>query len=147
MTFFLVISSNMKVISNIFGPNFLFQILAETTKSTAGLFWTVIKSLWLSYWPTILPILVFWVIYEVITRNSNMHYNSKNGFSPTFNRVVGSGVYLLLQAIVYMILHFIFGDSVYTHYWPYVLHLLVFISTGLLLNLSGFWVYFKPPRF
>jgi hypothetical protein len=126
---------------------FLPQLAGSLTKSSASFFWSIVAGLWSNHWLFISIFLILWVIFEILTRNGSAYYNSKNGFSPTFNRVVVSGVYLLLQAIVYLVLHFIFGDSVYIHYWPYFLHLIVFISTGLLLNLCGFWVYLKPSRF
>lgn len=100
---------------------------------------------WSKGWPYILVVLAVIIIYELLTWNGRTHYNSRNGFSPGFNRLVGSGTYLLLQALVYGVIHLIFGDAAYTHVWPYAVHLVVFASTGLLLNLVGFWSYWKPP--
>jgi len=137
----------MESITSIFGPDFLYKILVGATKSTASMFWSIVTSLWSNYWQIILPIIGLWIVYEVITRNGSIHYNSKNGFSPTLNRVIGSGTYLLLQTIFYLILHFVFGDNIYTYSWTYILHVIIFVLTGFLLNLSGFWVYWKTPRF
>jgi hypothetical protein len=109
--------------------------------STANIFWQIIDIFWQSHWIQILFILAIWIVFEIITRHGVVHYNSQNGFSPTFNRVVGSGTYLLLQAIVYAVLSFIFGDNIYIHVWPYAVHLIVFALTKLFLNLVGFWVY------
>jgi hypothetical protein len=128
-------------------PELLGQIVGATAKSTAGFFWELITTFWSAHWLLISLILVGWLVFEIATRNGGAHYNSRNGFSPSFNKFVGSGTYLLLQAIVYACLRFFFGDTVYTHLWPYGLHLLAFISAGLLLNLTGFWVYWKLPKF
>lgn len=113
----------------------------SNSHSSAGLFWEVITTLWSSHWLSISIFLIVFILYEIVTRNGNVHYNSKNGFSPTFNRVIGSGTYLLFQGILYACLHFIFGDSIYQHPWPYFLHLLVFGFTGFSLRRIGFWVY------
>jgi hypothetical protein len=134
-------------IFTILPADFLGTIFESVGKSYAALFWQVVTALWSSYWPIILLVLFLIVAYELLTRNGTAHYNSRNGFSPGFNRLVGSGTYLLLQAAVYGFVHFVFGDAAYLHVWPYLLHLVVFASTGLLLNLTGFWVYWKPPRF
>ena len=131
-------------------PEFVSQILkmvlASTVQSGARIFWTIIKTMWSSYWLYILIFLIGWVPWELITRNGGFHYNSENGFSPTFNRVVGSGVYLLFQGGVYAVINKIFGNEAYSHIWPYSIHLIVFLSTGLFLNLVGFWKYWKLPR-
>src|SRR3989338_5642144 len=94
--------------------------LASAVQSGAAFFWTVIKTLWSSYWPFILIFLTGWVIWELITRNGGFHYNSENGFSPTFNRVVGSGIYLLFQGGVYAIISKFFGNEAYYHFGPYL---------------------------
>ena len=123
-------------------PNqFLIQLVSMIGKSLAGGFWQAATTLWSGYWPLVLLLLAIILIYELRTRNGRAHFNSRNGFSPDFNRLVGSGTYLLLQAVVYAFLHFLFGASVYTHVWPYGLHLVVFGLTKLLLNSTGFWVY------
>ena len=131
----------MGTTTSIFPPDFFLHLLGGSIKSGAGFLWTIVTATWSQYWPYILGFFTIWVIYEVITRNGQMHYNSENGFSPTFNRVVGSGVYLLLQAIVYGCIHFFFGESAYTEPWAYMIHLVVFGSTKLLLLAVGFWVY------
>ena len=127
--------------TTIFAPDFLSQLAAATTKSSAGIFWQIVTSLWSSHWLLILVVIVGGAVFEILTWNGTAHYNSRNGFSPTFNRVVGSGTYLLLQTIVYGILHLLFGDSVYLQIWPYAIHAMVFSLTWILLRLSGFWVY------
>src|SRR3989344_5681913 len=144
----------MATTTQAFSPESVAQILAQifqvamaaTIKSGAVFFWTIVKTLWSSYWPYILMFLAGWVIWELVTRNGGFHYNSENGFSPTFNRVVGSGMYLLLQGGVYAIISKFSGNEAYYHIWPYSFHILVFLSTGLFLNLVGFWKYWKLPR-
>jgi len=120
-------------------------IAASTIKSAAGFFWIIVTTLWLSYWPYILIFFVVWVIWELVTRNGGFHYNSENGFSPTFNRVVGAGVYFLFQGVVYLVISKFFGIDVYIHIWPYPIHLVIFLLTGFFLNLVGFWKYWKLP--
>ena len=124
----------------------IFQVAMAATIKSGVFFWTIVKTLWSSYWPFILMFLAGWVIWELVTRNGGFHYNSENGFSPTFNRVVGSGMYLLFQGGVYAIISKFFGNEVYYHFWPYSIHILVFLSTGLFLNFVGFWKYWKLPR-
>ncbi len=137
----------MNPIEQILPHDFLWVLLAEITKSVAGFAWTAIATLWSTYWAYILPAFTIWVIYEVLTRFGSAHYNSDNGFSPSFNRFVGSGTYLAFQGLVCAILQCIFGDSAYLHAWPYAIHVIVFASTGLFLNAVGFWVYLRSPRF
>ncbi len=117
------------------------QIFTSEPASPAGKFWSVVAIFWGSYWPYIITGLTIWVVFEILTRHSGVHYNSRNGFSPTFNRVVGSGVYLLIQTGTYFILVKIFGQMVYCTPWPYSLHVVTFGLTWLLLFLTHFWVY------
>jgi hypothetical protein len=113
--------------------------------SLSNFFWTAIKYLWPWHWLGIVLIFGGWIAWEFYTRNGTAHYNSDNGFSPTFNRFVGSGTYLGLQTLVFLILTTVFGNYVYCLKWPVALHVLIFLSSGLLLNLTGFWVYLKEP--
>lgn len=115
-------------------------------QSAAGAFWTIISTIWSSYWPFILPGMALWVVWELITRNGGFHYNSQNGFSPSFNRVVGAGVFTLFQGTVYVVIDKLTGSEAYYHIWPYPIHIATFFLTGLFLNLVGFWVYWKLPR-
>lgn len=121
---------------------FVIHIFASAGKSVAGTFWLWVTFLWSSYWPYIILILVIIVVYEVLTWNGSWHYNSRNGFSPGFNRLVGSGVFLLYSSIFYGFIHLVFGSDVYLgHVWPYVVHALAFPLTWLTLRKIGFWVY------
>ena len=122
-------------------PTFCQQLFGSTAKSPAALFWSFVHSLWPWGWPLVLIGLTLWVVYEILTRGSGVHYDSANGFSPTFNRVVGSGVYLLFQAITYFFLRTIFGDGVYCTPLPYIIHSVIFGLTWLSLYAVGFWVY------
>jgi hypothetical protein len=113
---------------------------------TANAFlWKIIVFLWPWYWFVIVVILIVWVIWEIQTRNGTAHYNSRNGFSPTFNRFVGSGSYFGIQALLYLLFNKLFGEMVYCYIWPFPVHAVVFISTGLMLHISGFWPYLKEP--
>lgn len=105
------------------------------------MFWFLVKGLWLPYWPLILLLLAVIIVYEIITRFGSSHYNSANGFSPGFNRLVGSGAYILFQAITYFVLHLFIGDWIYCYLWSYAIHLVAFGLTGWFLRAVGFWVY------
>lgn len=120
-------------------------ISVSAVSSISAFLWQVIVFLWPWHWIPIFLAIATWVIWEIITRNGNAHHNSDNGFSPTFNRFVGSGTYLGFQTLVFLVFRLFFGDIAYCLILPYVVHVLVFVSTGLLLHLSGFWPYLKEP--
>jgi hypothetical protein len=124
-------------------PSKLLVQLAEMVgKSVAGIFWQFVSMLWISYWPWIILLIVVIVVYELLTWNGRWHYNSRNGFSPSFNRLVGSGVFLLYSSIFLAFFHFVFGDDIYLEQiWPYIVHSLAFPLTWLSLKKIGFWVY------
>lgn len=129
-------------------PKLLLKNICEavsisTISSIHSLIWNVVGWLWPWNWIWITLIILCWVVLEIYTRHGNFHYNSKNGFSPTFNRFVGAGTYFAGQTILLLIMSFFFGQGVYCLPWPYPLHLVVFLSTGFLLHLSGFWPYLK----
>jgi hypothetical protein len=125
----------------------LAQVPAMLAQTTAHMFWTIVSTLWVAYWLYIVVGMTLWLIVELITRNGGLHYNSQNGFSPTFNRFVGSGVLILFQVGIYAIIRWVFGDDSYLQVWPYPVHIAGFFLTGLFLNLTGFWVSWKLPRF
>jgi hypothetical protein len=114
-------------------------ISASVVSSASAFVWNVITLLWPWYWLWISILLVAWVAWEIATRHGTSHYNSENGFSPTFNRFVGSGTYLGLQGLLFFFFKVFLGEIVYCMIWPYAVHLIVFLSTGRLLHLSGFW--------
>lgn len=118
---------------------------ASIPHSIAGILWSIITMLWSWYWVLIVVGLIGWIVFEIVTRNGTMHYNSENGFSPPFNRFVGAGTYLGFQTLIYLLLKLIFGDGVYCMGWPLVLHLAVFGTTGLFLYGIGFWPYLVEP--
>ena len=120
-------------------------VTASVPHSLAGVLWAAITSLWPGYCILIGIAVAAWIAFEIATRHGNVHYNSENRFSPTFNRFVGAGTYLGLQALTYLMLQLLFGDPVYCLGWPYVLHVIVFASTGLLLHAIGFWPYLVEP--
>jgi hypothetical protein len=118
-------------------------ISISTASSLSSFLWQSIVFLWPWHWIAIFLALVVWVTWEIVTRNGTAHYNSDNGFSPSFNRFVGSGAYLGFQALIFLILKIFFGDIIYCFVLPYFIHLAVFFLTGLILHLSGFWPYLK----
>jgi hypothetical protein len=116
------------------------------TQSIHYYFWIIITALWPWYWLLIFAILFLWIVFEIYTRNGEVHYNSANGFSPVFNSFVGSGTYLGLQALLYLLFSLIFGDTIYCLIWPYAVHLILFLSTGLILHKIGFWPELRGPK-
>lgn len=119
--------------------NFCSAVGSHIPESVSGIMWAIITSLWPWYWLGVTLFLGGWIFYEIKTRNGISHYNSKNGFSPPFNSFIGSGTYLVLQGLLYLLFTLTLGDAAYCVPWPYALHLIVFLSTGLLLNAIGFW--------
>jgi hypothetical protein len=117
------------------------QILGSPPASSAGTFWYFVQALWPWGWVWIVIGVALWLLFEILTRNGGVHYNSANGFSPTFNRVVGSGINLLFQTLLFLFLKKLFGDGIYCVSWPYDLHAAVFALTWLFLWSIGFWVY------
>lgn len=109
--------------------------------SVSDALWTIIRYLWPWYGLLIILALGAWVAWEIRTRHTKVTFRSKNGFTPDFNRFVGSGTYLLIQTLTFLILTSIFGDFVYCLKWPIALHLLTFYLTHRLLKGIRFWVY------
>ena len=115
-----------------------------TSKSPEGVFWQTIiqfKELWLF----IVIGLAIIVIVEIFTRHKNS-YNSANGFTPEFNRIVGSLSYMLLQVLVYFSIKLLVGDVAYCMPWPYALHLFVFSLNFTILHWIGFWPEKKKAK-
>jgi len=123
----------------------LFCSLGKTVFGSGySIFWSILT--FLGFWKSlgVLFLLILWVIFELITKNGGVHYNSDNGFSPAFNIFVGASTYFWLQTFLYSILEKLFGQMIYCVSWPYILHVLVFTLTGLFLCLIGFWNYWRP---
>lgn len=116
-----------------------------TSQSPAGAFWQGFLGLWADFWPYLIIILGLIVASEFLTRHRNP-YNSANGFTPDFNRLVGSGSYMLLQVLVYIAIKFIFGDIAYCFPWPYIAHVAVFSLNFAILHGIGFWPEKKQSR-
>lgn len=114
-------------------------LVIPTASSISSFIWQIIFYLWPWKWILVVLFLGAWVVYELLTRNGTAHYNSVNGFSPGFNSFVGSGTFLGFQTILLLGFEKIFGESVYCMTWPYVIHFVVFASTGLFLHAVGFW--------
>jgi hypothetical protein len=125
--------------------NILCQIVQPTAASLEAQLWKGITFLWPWYWVLILLVLGMWIAFEIVNRFGTAHYNSENGFSPTFNRFVGSGSYLFVHAVLLLCLSKLFGSGVYCGPTPYALHVFAFGVVGLTLHLSGFWPYLLEP--
>ena len=120
-------------------------IIMIPLSSASSFVWGVIHFLWSWYGFWILIGLIVWSIIEIFTRNGKLHYNSANGFSPAFNIFIGSGTYWGIQSLLLIILKKVFGEAVYCFIWPYPVHIIIFLLTGLFLHFIGFWPYLKEP--
>lgn len=120
---------------------FYCQVMNPTVKSVAGWFWTLVTALWPWYWVGISVLLIGWTLVEILLKFGT----SENGFSSTYNRIVGSGMYLLLQTLTHILLLKMFGDLIYCRPWSLVVHYLVFLLTGGFLHIIHFWPYWKIP--
>ena len=113
---------------------------------------TFISSVWFwisygfsNYWYVIIPALVLWVIFEIVTRNTHS-FNSDNGFTPTFNSFVGGGVFLGFESLIHFVLNLLVGNSAECGLiWINSFYLIPFVSTSLFLNAIGFWSYMRIP--
>ncbi len=74
-------------------------------------------------------------------RFRSRYYISKNGFSPSTNKLVGSLTYFLFHGIVFWIAYKIWGIQMFDELWFYIMHLLAFFSVKIFLRRIGFWVY------
>ncbi len=123
------------------------SIVSITLASSINSFlWQLISFIWPWKWLWILGIFLSWIIWELRTRNGISHYNSANGFSPTFNKFVGSGTYIMLQSATLLFFVNFFGEFAYCMRIPYIIHLLIFLSTGYFLHKIGFWPHWNKPR-
>jgi hypothetical protein len=115
--------------------------LSNIPKSEREAVWFVISNTW-PYNLILIPIVAGLIYYEIKTRNGTHHYNSKNGYSPNFNRIVGKVTYYGIQVILPLILSLLFGDAIYCMLWPYIVHAAFFFLTWFFLNkVVKFWVY------
>lgn len=116
-----------------------------TSQSFFGRFWKGALTVWVDYWPYIIGFFVIVVISELLTRHRNP-YNSANGFTPDFNRLVGSLTYMLLQLLLYFAIYLIVGNVAYCFSWPYIAHVLVFSLNFAFLHGIGFWPERPKPK-
>lgn len=122
------------------------QEFSAIPKTEISAFWYLIQHTFpLAPWIVISGFLL-WILFEIKTRNGNWHYNSANGYSPPFNRVIGGGSYIFFQTLFYFLLTFIFGDGVYCYGWPLIMHYIVYLLTRESLIKTGFWVYRKKLK-
>ncbi len=117
------------------------QIANPTVKSLAAWFWTIVTTLWPWYWTGIVVFLIGWTVFEKLSGIGT----SENGFSRAYNRVVGSGIYMFFQSLVYVLLLKILGDLAYCQPFSLGIHYLVFLLTGGFLHAIYFWPYWKIP--
>lgn len=110
--------------------------------STYSFLWSAITYLGFFKCFLIIIVIILWIIWEIGTRYKHS-YNSENGFTPIFNSFVGASIYFWSQEFIYISLEKFFTEAVYCFKWPYILHVSIFIFTGLLLNITGFWRYWK----
>lgn len=115
-----------------------------TSKSGEGVLWQVLLGLQ-DYWFWIVLVIIFIVTVELMTRHKN-EYNSANGFTPEFNRLVGSFSYMLLQLLLYFSIYLILGNVAYCFPWPYAIHVLVFSLNFAILHGIGFWPEKPKPK-
>lgn len=114
-----------------------------TSKSAEGILWQLLLQLQ-DYWIWALGV-AFIVTVELLTRHKN-EYNSANGFTPEFNRLVGSFSYMLLQLLLYFSIYLIIGNVAYCFPWPYAIHTLVFSLNFAILHGIGFWPEKPKPK-
>ncbi len=117
----------------------------STSQSLFGQFWKGVLTVWVDFWPYIIGLLALIVISELLTRHKDP-YNSANGFTPDFNRLVGSLSYMLLQLLLYFSIYLIVGNIAYCFPWPYVAHILVFSLNFAILHGIGFWPEKPNPK-
>ena len=124
-------------------------IAIPTASSISAFIWQAVLFLWPWNWIWISLIIIGWIFWEIATRNGNSHYNSKNGFSPSFNIFVGSGLYWGIQAILLLIFEKVFGRLAYCIPLPYAVHASILVLSALFLHWIGFWPelrFFKNRR-
>lgn len=132
-------------IINIFKNNFCSISDVPTSQSMLGQFWKGIISLPSDMLLFIVAGFCLIVLMEIITRNKNS-YNSANGFTTNFNRMVGSLTYAVLQILTYLVVFHLIGNGAYCLPWPYVAHAAVFASTWWILHIIGFWPDKPKPK-
>lgn len=115
-----------------------------TSKSSEGVLWQTLLQLQ-DFWIWIVLGIAFVVTVEMLTRHKN-EYNSANGFTPEFNRLVGSLSYMLLQILLYFSIYLIIGNVAYCFPWPYAAHALVFSLNFAILHGVGFWPEKPKPK-
>lgn len=115
-----------------------------TSRTPEGILWQIAIQL-KEYWFWIALMMVIVVIVEILNRHKN-DYNSANGFTPEFNRLVGSFSYLFLQVLLYLAIKLLVGDIAYCMPWPYLLHTAIFSLNFTILHGIGFWPEKRLPK-
>lgn len=121
------------------------SIVGSIPSTTISWIWFWISSLFLSYWYYIVPAIILWSVYQIVTRGSH-RFNSDNGYTPLFNSFVGGGVFFIFEWILSWILVLLFGPMVNCGLlFVDLFYLIPFIATGLFLHWIGFWPYMMLP--
>jgi len=121
------------------------SLIGSIPHTTISYIWKAISYVFSNYWYIVVPILIIWIIIEIITRNTH-GYNSGNGFTPTFNSFIGGGIYYISNALISLILNFLFGPiTSCTTLWIGSFYIIPFITTALFLHWIGFWPYMRNP--
>ncbi len=129
---------------NLLFKNYCSLTDVPTSKSSEGVLWQALLQLQ-DYWVWIGLGIAFIVTVELLNRHKN-DYNSANGFTPEFNRLVGSLSYMLLQLLLYFSIYLIVGNVAYCFPWPYAAHVLVFSLNFAFLHGIGFWPEKPKPK-
>jgi hypothetical protein len=68
-------------------------------------------------------------------------YISKNGFTPSTNKLVGSSTYTIFYCIIFYISYKIWGFEIFDDIWFWAFNFITFPLVGWFLRKIGFWVY------
>ena len=116
-------------------------LLSQSANSSVnGFIWEMISQV-SSHSLIIVVTLVSWIIFELLTRNGRFHHNSANGFSPVFNRFVGSGLYFFYYSLILILPQYLLGEIVHCITLPFLTHLLIFVAVKKTLMAINFWKY------
>ena len=76
-----------------------------------------------------------------MSRRRRSNYISKNGFSPSTNRFVGSTLHSIVFLLVTYVPYQIWGTKMFTEIWFYITQAFAYWFVGFFLRKIGFWVY------
>jgi len=76
--------------------------------------------------------------------NNNYHKKNKykNGFSPKFNRLIGSITYFIIFLLIFIISYKLWGWKMFDEIYFCLMHIIAFVGVKFLLrNVLHFWKY------